>query len=279
MFDPASPYVSCQNLRTMNLKPIIAPLLLSSIACAEPPAGTEWVPLLSLTDEFNGETLDVSKWFDRNPTWTGREPVQFHPSAVKLDSGHLKISAFDSKQSATLGLKKGFTHASGYVNSKSVVRFGYFEIRAKLLDSSLVSCFWLSNHEKDEWSELDCVEIAAGVEEHSRKIRPNTHYFYGPHYKGTHDKHLVQPSEYDLGFRAADDFHVYGLEWNATHVRWYVDGKMIRELPNTRFYQPLRMSINVEANQYFKALPDDKRLPGIYEIDWVRSWRPKGQDT
>ncbi|MDP4624539.1 MAG: family 16 glycosylhydrolase [Akkermansiaceae bacterium] len=263
----------------MYTKILIVPLLLSTMVSAEPPAGTEWVPLVSMTDEFNGDSLDVSKWFDHNPSWIGREPVQFHPYAVAVGDGNLKISVFDTKKSEKLRLREGYTNVSGFVKSKTLVRFGYFEMRAKLMDSSLVSCFWLSEHTKEEWSEIDCVEIAAGVEEHSRKLRPNTHYFHGPHYKGTLEKHLVQPSHHDLGFRAADDFHVYGLEWSATHIRWYVDGKMVRELPNTRFFQPLRMNINVEANSYFKALPDDNRLQGAYEIDWVRSWRPKNLDS
>lgn len=32
-----------------------------------------------------------------------------------------------------------------------------------------------------------------------------------------------------LGFDAAEDFHTYGFEWTAEHVRWYVDGELLHE--------------------------------------------------
>ena len=30
----------------------------------------------------------------------------------------------------------------------------------------------------------------------------------------------------DLGFRVAADFHVYGIEWDETGIKYYVDGKL-----------------------------------------------------
>ncbi|MDX1541411.1 MAG: family 16 glycosylhydrolase, partial [Geminicoccaceae bacterium] len=34
----------------------------------------------------------------------------------------------------------------------------------------------------------------------------------------------------DLGFDAAEDFHVYGFEWRRDAVRWYVDCKLVHEV-------------------------------------------------
>ena len=49
---------------------------------------------------------------------------------------------------------------------------------------------------------------------------------------------------------------------------------MLRESPNEHHYQALHLNFNVESNPCFKAAPDDTRLPAVYEIDWVRTWRP-----
>ena len=230
-----------------------------------------------MTDEFNGDKIDSSKWFDRNPFWKGRPPVFFHQDCVSLKDGILHLQAFTSTESQKRNLPKGFTHVSGFLRSKVPVRFGYFEVRAKLMNAHLASCFWLSNHQREEWSEIDCVEMAAGVPQHAQVFRPNTHYFHGPHYKGTLNKHLVNPAKIKIPFQPTQEFHTYGVEWNATHIRWFIDDIQVREIKNTHFFQPIMMNINVEANPYFQALPKDEELPNSYQVDWVRSWRAKSK--
>ncbi len=244
-------------------------------AIAEPPAGKEWIPFEPMTDEFNGTKLDSDKWYDHNPTWWGRAPTMFHPDCVTVSNGMLNIWALNSAESAKRKLPGGFTHISGFVRSKARARFGYFEMRAKLMDSSQVSCFWLTHVGREEWSEIDICEVAAGVEDHQDVFTPNLHYFHGPHYQGTLEKHLTDQSWHKMDFRFADDFHLFAAEWSPTFIRWYIDGKLIRETHNSRYFQPLEMNINVEANQWFGALPDDAKLPAVYQIDWIRSWRLK----
>jgi hypothetical protein len=54
---------------------------------ATPPEGREWVPFAPMTDEFDGTALDLSKWYDHNPTWSGRPPSLFHPDCVAVPEG------------------------------------------------------------------------------------------------------------------------------------------------------------------------------------------------
>ncbi len=253
---------------------LICLFCLGQFLYADPPKGTVWEPFLPMTDEFNGHSLDTSKWYGTNPTWRGRPPVLFHKECVSVSEGFLHIHAFDSEGSAKYDLPNGYSHTSGFVVSKKVARFGYYEIRAKLLNSTLVSGFWLNHRTPEEWSEITIVEVPAGMEKYSSVIQPNVHYFYGPHYKGTVNHHLVEPSVINLPFKTAEDFHVYGFEWTPTHMRWYIDGELVRESKNRHYFQPLKMNINVESNPYFGAAPVDSMLPAVYEIDWVRAWRP-----
>lgn len=250
-------------------------LLFTVAAWADPPADGDWVPFLPMTDEFEGEILNHKKWFDHNLTWSGRPPTLFHPDCVAVSNGLLHISAFDSAGSAKRKLPSGFTHVAGFVRSKRRARFGYFEMRAKLMDSSQVSCFWLTNTGRDEWSEIDIVEVPAGLEKYASILQPNVHYFRGPHYNGTVNDHIADQSHHDVGFNMADGFHVYGMEWSPAYIRWYVDGKLIREKHNDNYFQPLEMNLNVEANHWFGALPDDGTLPASYQVDYVRVWRKK----
>lgn len=253
---------------------LICLLLPDQSLFADPPDGTDWEPFPPMSDEFNGNTLDTAKWFGTNPSWRGRLPVLFHEACVSVKNGMLQIHAFDQHTSAGYDLPEGYTHLSGFIVSRQLARFGYFEARARLMNASLVSGFWLNHRTTEEWSEITIVEVPAGIEKYKSVLNPNVHYFHGPHYKGTVYHHLVEPSVVELPFNSADEFHVYGFEWTPTHMRWYVDGKLVRESRNRHYFQPLKMNINVEANDYFDALPIDDQLPALYEVDWVRSWRP-----
>jgi hypothetical protein len=48
------------------------------------PSGYEWVANPALTDEFNGNALDTSKWRTTHPYWSGRLPSQFDPANVQV---------------------------------------------------------------------------------------------------------------------------------------------------------------------------------------------------
>ena len=238
------------------------------------PEGTAWEPYPPMSDEFNAIVLDTSKWHPVNPSWRGRPPVHFHEECISIKDGILKIAAFDSHSSAKFNLPDTYTHVSGFIKSRKTARFGYFEIRAKLMNASLVSGFWLNRNSGEEWSEITIIEVPAGIDKFKDVLNPNVHYFYGPHYKGTVNNHLVEPSTISLGFNSTADFHVYGFEWSPSHLRWYIDGELVRESRNRHYFQPLNMNINVESNPYFSAFPIDEQLPSVYEVDWVRAWRP-----
>ena len=43
-----------------------------------------WVPYKVMTDEFEGEVLDESRWWPVNPKWKGRQPAAFAASNVTV---------------------------------------------------------------------------------------------------------------------------------------------------------------------------------------------------
>lgn len=246
-------------------------IILCRVTLAVPPGNTnDWVTLPSLTDEFAGAKLNASKWHDHDPGWVGRPPVAFKADCVNLTNGQLRLLA--PVQDAGK-LPAGFTHRSGFIKARQPVRYGYFEMRAKLLDSTLVSCFWLYNHTATEWTEIDILEAPAGVAEHRKKLFTNAHVFHSPTYSGTATNHLMHSQTWESPVDLTEDFHTYALEWNADFIRWFVDGKMIRELANEHWHQPLFLCINIEANSHFQALPQDDRLPAEYLIDYIRVWQ------
>ena len=104
------------------------------------PQEGEWAPIPELCDEFEGAELDAAKWHPNNPQWKGRQPGWFHTRNVAVAQGklHLTMKAEDLPD-----LPDGYhTFTSAAVKSKAKVRYGYFEIRCKAMDSKGSSAFW-----------------------------------------------------------------------------------------------------------------------------------------
>ena len=96
---------------------------------ADPPQHATWVPIPELTDEFDGNRLDSKKWHDHNPQWTGRKPGFFSKSNVAVRDGKLHLTA---RAEDLPNLPEGYhTFTTAAVKSKTLVKYGYFEIKCR----------------------------------------------------------------------------------------------------------------------------------------------------
>ncbi len=245
--------------------------LLSIAASADPPDDASWKPIPELTDEFNGTELDPTKWHNHNPRWKGRKPGFFSKENVKVADGALHLTA---KAETLPDVPKGYhSFTTAAVKSKSLVRYGYFEIRCKPMDSRASSAFWFYNNTPEIWTEIDVFEMGAGAPGHEHKVHMNVHVFHSPSFKGTVEDHLSDPDVWEAPFRLADDYHTYALEWDEDRIKWYVDGRMVREKENSHWHQPLHMNFDSETMPKWFGLPKKENLPSTFSIDYIRSWK------
>ena len=259
----------------------IASLLLAScyvtVSLADPPTPGTWVPIPELTDEFDKDTLDGTKWHDHNPGWKGRKPALFSPANVTVSDGKLHLTA---KQEDLPDLPDGYhSFTTAAVRSKALVRYGYFEIRCRPMRSKASSAFWFYHSTKEEWTEVDVFEICGVGEKWQQRYHMNVHVFHTPQEK----RHWSKADVWQAPFPLADDFHVYALEWDRELIRWFVDGKLVRELKNTHWHQALHMNFDSETMPDWFGLPEKQNLPSVFSIDYVRSWKrmpdAKSQDS
>lgn len=243
-------------------------VLLGSVAvCENLPRGPGWEPIPELTDEFDGDKLDAAKWHDHNPLWKGRQPGFFSKNNVTIKDGKLHLTA---RAEELPDLPKGYhTYTTAAVKSKALVRYGYFEIRARPMDSRASSAFWFYRSEPDLWTEIDVFEIGGRAPGHENVVHMNVHVFRTP----TEKKHWSKPGQFKAPFRLADGYHVYALEWSKSTLKFYVDGKLVRSIENTHWHQPLHMNFDSETMPKWFGLPEIKNLPSTFSIDYVRSWR------
>jgi beta-glucanase (GH16 family) len=239
----------------------------SSFVHAAPPEGSHWTPIPELSDEFNGPTLDAAKWHDHNPTWLGRPPGWFAKSNVTVSGGKLHLRAMaEDAPNAPEGYH-AFTTAA--VQSRAMVRHGYFEIKCRPMKSKASSAFWFYRAADTEWTEIDVFEICGAGKEWEGKYHTNAHVFRSP----TVRQHQQNPGVWQAAFDFTAEDHVYALEWDDKLIRWYVDGKVVRELENKHWHQELTLNFDSETMPEWFGLPDKATLPAIFSIDYVRAWK------
>ena len=97
---------------------------------------------------------------------------------------------------------------------------------------------------------------------------------------------VVQGSEGVLSSGTfADDFHVFGLEWEKGKISWSVDGQVYQTQSewHTRdagfpapFDERFHLILNVAVGGSWPGNPDaTSEFPAAMVVDWVRVWQKK----
>ncbi len=161
------------------------------------------------------------------------------------------------------------TFTSAAVQSKTRVRYGYFEIKAKPMRSHGSSAFWFYYNEPRMWTEIDVFEIGGGAPGFERKYNMNLHVFHTP----TEKRHWARGRAWLAPWDLADDYHVYGLEWDEKNIKYFVDGVLVRRADNTHWRQPLTLNFDSETMLTWFGLPNPEELPSTFSIEYVRAWK------
>ncbi|MBU2950997.1 T9SS type A sorting domain-containing protein [Tamlana agarivorans] len=268
------------------------------------PSNTDgWVLNTTISDEFNGGELDKTKWWilgengDYRSKWKGRAPGQFVPHNVKVEGGDLVLTSQWEPSYTFANAKQDGTYYGGTstnadnskpitqacVMSETFFKYGYMEIRARIADAPVTSAFWTTGYH----SEIDMVEnygkrpignpqgTNASIE---RKQRTNL-INWDPDIPANHENWKV---DNDMGIRLAEDYHVYGFEWDKDYIKTYLDGVLLRHVTRQeleandqwRHDAPQELWFDSEVFSWY-GLPSQADLssPAEYKIDYVRIWQ------
>ncbi len=249
-------------LKTIYLGLIYVFVFLAAVATAEPPAGYPWK--LVWGDEFNGKSLDETKWVIRldNGINTHRKP-----EAVLLDGkGNLVLRGWQDETGQCY---------SGAVTSYRYFRhrYGYYEIRCILpQEIGHWPAFWFQTDLQSSppyradvvGAEIDVFEY---LKQESCTIEQNVHW-------GTGTK-CYEHMGHELKFPelAKRGYHTYGLLWTPKAYVFYIDGKPIwrtsRGISNFELY--INLTEDMEPRNYKGVVPDDYRFKeDHYIIDYLR---------
>ena len=235
-------------------------------------------------DEFDGDSLDLSKW--NHPTDSREDGnMQNDDSTVYVKDGKIVM----------LGGKRDdgtYYHCSG-IQTKGTMsfNFGYLEMRAKIPDGKGVySSFWLNANNRAGVGglEIDIFE-SLGM---ARTQRANIHY-WRPESLGGHtslDSGLYgegvgkingNDRQYvvDKGW-LSDQFRTIGLYWTPEEITFIYDGEVYYTQPSDEFhfdqYEYILAGFNIGWPG--RTAPDENlNFPLEYHIDYVRLFQIDGQ--
>jgi beta-glucanase (GH16 family) len=248
----------------------IISILVTAGALERRPHGLTGTWRLDFSDEFDGDSLDTTKWEPNRYGKDGGGDAPFNPSADEAWFSSENVGVRDGKLVLTLKRRprtldgKTFSYSSGVVQTQQhyLIRpWSYVEARIEV--PKCAGCwpaFWTAA--PNVWPpELDILEFF-GTDTQSR---PAFNY-HPPHGRA------VGPIEY--GRSSVDytaGYHIYGMLWDGYRAVPRLDGESYSGTRGnmTRLPQALILNLSVQTGS---TPPRGSEM----RVDWVRVWRPGG---
>jgi beta-glucanase (GH16 family) len=240
------------------------------------------------SDEFNGKSLDMSKWsFDtsRNKLGWYNKELQYYaanrPENLRLENGKLIIelrkdpTAID--RFADWGNQQ-YSSAKIVTKGKAAFDTGFAEVSAKLpCTRGTWPAIWMLPEGDSPWpdgGEIDILE-QVGSQPNVAHATLHTRLF-------NHVMHTGRGAETPVP-TACSAFHRYQLAWTNEAITIGVDGRAYMRVRNDQsggsgawpFDTPFYLILNLAMGGDWAAAKgiDDAALPQRMEIDYVRVWQ------
>lgn len=217
---------------------------------------------LSWQDDFNGKSLDTSKWEIRGIGARARGYVS--PKAMSIKNGYLNLHAFKSNDSI-------FISAIGSQN-RFMTTYGYFECRAQLQQSKgQWGAIWLQSPKLSEGDDPSVNGAEIDIMEFFKKlgtdiVSHNVHW--GPYGPKQHTTHGMQ--SYLKG--VSKGFHKFALEWTPEKYVFYIDGYKFYEVTEGISKIDQYIILSMELPNDVKDL-EHAVFPDVFTVDYIKVYK------
>jgi beta-glucanase (GH16 family) len=251
-------------------------------------------------DEFNGTSLDTSKW---QPMLTSNSSYHTGPSGsyvcymndprtVSESGGTLNLSVVNNGKSFQCNeIMHSFwtKYVGGMVDSVNLFsqQYGYFQARVELpaqATRGLQETLWLYPLNETlygAWPDSGEIDFGEFYSKYPNLDVPVVHY-----HGSTRDPNATNDNCAIAGATTAGQWHTYGVLWTPTTITTYYDGvtcftdnywsyATYPDTPPKPFTQPfflsLTQALGIGTANGFQSWTTT--LPATTKVDWVRVWQ------
>lgn len=245
----------------------------------EPPDTGVWT--LVWNDEFDGDTLDPTKWSVQEGDgcdlgicgWGNNERQWYQADNAVVANGVLTITA----RRETVG-SHAYTSARLRTAGKGDWTYARIEARARLpRGQGLWPALWMlpTDAAYGGWAASGEIDIVELVGHEPATVHGTLHYGgQWPENESSGDAYTLPSGTF------ADTFHVFALEWEQGVIRWFVDGVryQVQRGWSTRgapfpapFDRRFHLLLNLAVGGNWPGDPDATTVfPQELVVDWIR---------
>ncbi|MCQ2576627.1 MAG: family 16 glycosylhydrolase [Treponema sp.] len=277
---------------------LLSAMFLTLSGCASTPKNPDGWSLV-WSDEFNGKSLDRTKWDFQLGTGSqyglngwGNDEIQYYTEDnISLKKGNLIIEARKENKN---GLAYTSSRIRTYKDDGTILYAPlYGRIEARMLlpsGSGIWPAFWLlpATDKYGVWASSGEIDILEAKGRLTNRTYGNVHFGQPwPGNKYTGGMHKFQDEGFD------EDYHVYALEWEPGSLKWFVDDDCFYETSSwwamglddeepyaypapfdVPFYIVLNLAVGGTFDDY--RVPDAADIPAQMYVDYVRVYEKIG---
>ena len=245
----------------------------TSSSNAEPVAQYLW------HDEFDGETIDTSKWtFEIGTGASGWGNNEWEYYTNRKENAYVKDGVLHIRAQKENYEGQKYTSARMLTKGKFAFKYGTVEARIALpTGKGIWPAFWMLGQNIDEvsWPACGEIDIIEAVNSEN-KIYGTNHWANGSEYatygNNTGD-YRNQKFELDI-----TQFHTYKFTWDEKYIRMFVDDFMYHEIliegnegDTEEFHKPFFFLLNVAVAGNWPGFEvDDSQFPNEMLVDYIR---------
>jgi beta-glucanase (GH16 family) len=224
---------------------------------------------ITFHDEFDGTAVDPALWGERYK-W-GEAVINGELQAYVDDAFQFSVGVLDivaSKRQATYAGQM-MNYASGLIASVHEQTYGYFEARCRMpKGQGFWPAFWLLGSVGT--SGVNEIDIHEFLGSGTNTVYTTIHW--GKSYNAP--DHQSDGKAF-MGPDFTADFHTFAVDWDSTHVIWYVDGAEVHRhegvgVPQVSMY----VIANLAVGGNWPGPPDTTTVfPGNYALDYIRAYQ------
>lgn len=223
---------------------------------------------LVFSDEFKTGSLNTDKWIPWYPDTTfwnvtepgghrtnSFEPQGYDPSGISFDEDGMVFTLREEETVAGLSYTSGMVASYPSFNTT----YGYFEARMLLADvPDAWPAFWMMPTRQVRHPEYDIMENDGKTS------------FNNITYHTLHSPEGANSTNYGYPEDVGNEWHTFGLLWEPTRLRWYVDGVQVKDLMYSSD-DPMYLICNLAGKK--ESTPP---APFSIKISHIRGWALPG---